>query len=222
LAAPPQVAQACVQVVAQQKPAVSPAGTAQMPLVHCASLVQMLPSGSLVQVLLTQMLLAAHAFAQPLQLLMSVLVLTQTPLQLVRPAPQLVVQLPVEQTWPAEQALPQAPQLARLFVVSTQIPLQHRRPARQFALVPHEPPAGWTLHSPGFTQAPAQLNVNSLLAQQIEPVFAPVISSVQVWFPGHGRVGPHGAPDRTMGVQVPVKQPLPAGQTWPQAPQLLE
>jgi hypothetical protein len=61
----------------------------------------------------------------------SVAVLTQAPLQLVRPPGHWVVQAPLEQTWPLPQAPPQAPQFCGSLAVETQKPPQAVWPAGQ-------------------------------------------------------------------------------------------
>jgi len=62
-----------------------------------------------------------QAWLQEPQLLVSVWVLTQELLQLVRPDAQEVVQVLLEQTWPEVQVCPQDPQLAASLVKLTQV-----------------------------------------------------------------------------------------------------
>lgn len=77
-----------------------------------------------------------HVLAQAPQLLGSEVRSTHEPLQSVR-LPQLVVQPPLEHTWPVEQVVPQAPQLVGSVCSSTQLPPQLSYPALQ--VNPHLP-----------------------------------------------------------------------------------
>jgi hypothetical protein len=78
----------------------------------------------------------AHMCVQKPQLFGSVLVLTQTPVQLVVPLGQPVPQLPFAQVWPEAQTLPQAPQLLGSEPRFTHAPVQSVCPVGQ----PHSPP----------------------------------------------------------------------------------
>jgi hypothetical protein len=71
---------------------------------------------------LAQLWPAPQCCPQPPQLLASVWVLTQTPLQNCSPEGQ--AQLPPLQLWPEGQACPQLPQLAGSVWVLIQVPLQ--------------------------------------------------------------------------------------------------
>jgi hypothetical protein len=59
------------------------------------------------------------------QLVLSLAVLTQSPLHSVSPETQLVEQVPAEQAWPVGQRFPQVPQLALSVDVFVQTPLHN-------------------------------------------------------------------------------------------------
>ncbi len=85
---------------------------------------------------LTAVLARAHAFAQAPQFMGSALVFTQSPAQLVAPAPQVAEHTPREHTCPDAHAPPQRPQLALSVPVFTSQPLagfmsQSAKPALQ-------------------------------------------------------------------------------------------
>jgi hypothetical protein len=72
---------------------------------------------------------AAHAFAQPPQCAVSLVVSTHAPLQSVRPAPQVAVHIPALQTAPVPHEVPQLPQFLGSLEMSTQSSPHAVRPA---------------------------------------------------------------------------------------------
>ncbi len=109
-----------------------------------------------------------HPLPHALQLSGSVCVLTQSPLQQVRPAPQLALfphlQTPPEQRSPVGQVLPHPLQLFGSFCVSTHSPLQQVKPVPQLVPVfPHShtppeqcSPVGQVIGVPAQVPLPSQ------------------------------------------------------------------
>lgn len=106
------------------------------------------------------------------QLLGSLCTLTQEPPQLVRPAPQVIWHVLVEQTCPLAHLFPHEPQLFTSDVVSTQAPLQ-------LTPVAHPPSAnmpaslGTPPLPPGVTTTPPLLPVTPLLLPPVLPLLPP-------------------------------------------------
>jgi hypothetical protein len=147
------VGQAAVPV-GQAQP-VQVVGSGICPFGHAGGQVRVPPGGvhatnplRQVQVLLTQLAFFGQALAQLPQFAGLLVRSTQDPKQLVSPAPQVVEQIPLEQTWPDGQTLPQLPQ----FEVSVK-KLTHF-PAHSFCPGGHSQTQVWVLRIRPPVQAP--------------------------------------------------------------------
>lgn len=134
---------------------------------------------------------------------------TQTPLQVMRPAPVqgIAVHEPLVHVEPDAQAFPQRPQFVKLARSvshpSAGLPLQLPKPASQ--ATPHDPPVqlttAWTPEEHAFPHAP-QFATLDVVSTQVSPQsIRPVPEQI--------------------GTQVPAEQFVPAPQTLLHRPQLL-
>ncbi len=170
-------------------------GVVQVTAVHCGCEAQ--GNSRAEQAPPTQAKPEPQATPQAPQLAGLLLVSTQEPPQLVRPAWQLTAQVPAEQTWPAAHAVPQAPQFPSSAWVSRQVPPQLVRPAWQER--PQVPPAQTWPAGQAVPQAP-QLASSAWVSRQVPPQLA--------------------SPAWQVRPQVPPEQTWPASHAVPQAPQL--
>jgi hypothetical protein len=183
---------------------------------------------------------AGHAVPHALQLAGSLLRLTHAPLQLVRPAVQLVAHTPAEHTWPAAHVRPQAPQLLLSDCRSRHVPEQFVCPAaHETTQAPplHTCPAAHVRpHAPQLLLSDCRsrhVPEQSVCPAAHESTHAP---AVQICPAVHAR--PHAPqfkrsvcrsrqsplhkvdPARQLTTHIPAAQISPEAQAVPQAPQL--
>jgi hypothetical protein len=152
----------------------------------------------------------------------SVAVFTQVPLQLVWPAPHVVVvaHTPLTQLWPLAQAFPHVPQLFGSVASFTQVPPQLVCPAAQLLLGLQVPPITVELHAqPPPLQTGVQVPEVPPFCTQLQtlPQAPQFLGSLLVFV----QVLPHNVlGELQLPPQLPPVQDVPMEQAVPQDPQL--